>query len=244
MAIPTLDPNAPDFTRRFVNLADPRLGATALSSSDDFFAPMARMLDPNQAVFIAGKYDEHGKWMDGWETRRKRVAGYDWCIVKLGRAGIVKGLDVDTSHFTGNFPPAASIEAASVNSGAPDDATQWQEIVASTTLQGNSHHYLAVDDTRAFTHLRINIYPDGGVARLRVYGQPQVDWAGAGAATSIDFAAVENGATIVAVNNQHFGAASTLLMPGRARTWAMVGKRGGAANRATTGALSRLGTPA
>jgi allantoicase len=216
MALPISDPNAPDFTRRYPNLADPRLGAQALEASDEFFAPKERMLDPEPAVFIPGKYDDHGKWMDGWETRRKRTMGYDWCIVKLARAGVVKGLDIDTSHFTGNFPPAASIEAASVPAGAaPDAATQWTEIVPSTTLQGNSHHYLQVLDLGAYTHIRLNLYPDGGVARLRVYGQPQLDWAGASRTELVDLAAIENGAYVVAVNNQHFGAASNLLMPGR-----------------------------
>ncbi|MGN6805228.1 MAG: allantoicase [Trinickia sp.] len=216
MALPILDPNAPEFTRRYVNLADPRLGAQALVASDEFFAPKDRMLSPEPAVFIPGKYDEHGKWMDGWETRRKRTTGYDWCIVKLARAGIVKGVDIDTSHFTGNFPPAASIEAAYVpGGGQPDDATQWAQIVPSTTLQGNSHHYLETNDTQAYTHVRLNLYPDGGVARLRVYGQPQVDWANVSRGAALDLAAMENGAYIVAANNEHFGAASTLLMPGR-----------------------------
>ena len=89
MAIPTLDPNAPEFTRRYVNLADPRLGAQALEASDDFFAPKERMLNPEPAVFIPGKFDDHGKWMDGWETRRKRTTGYDWCVVKLARPGVI-----------------------------------------------------------------------------------------------------------------------------------------------------------
>ncbi|CAB3655992.1 allantoicase [Trinickia soli] len=216
MALPILDPNAPDFTRRYVNLADPRLGAQAIEASDEFFAPKERMLNPEPAVFIAGKYDDHGKWMDGWETRRKRTTGYDWCIVKLARAGVVKGLDIDTSHFTGNFPPAASVEAANLPGDAqPDASTVWTEIVPSTTLQGNHHHYLEIADAQAYTHLRLNLYPDGGVARLRVYGQPQVDWAGASRSASVDLAAMENGAYIVAANNQHFGAASNLLMPGR-----------------------------
>ncbi|MGN6668130.1 MAG: allantoicase [Trinickia sp.] len=216
MAIPTLDPNAPDFTRRCLNLADSRLGAKALVASDEFFAPKERMLDPQPAVFIPGKYDDHGKWMDGWETRRKRTTGYDWCVVKLARAGVVKGLDIDTSHFTGNFPPAASVEAARVPAGEqPNEATQWTEIVPSTTLQGNTHHYLDVADGDAYTHIRLNLYPDGGVARLRVYGQPQVDWASASRSAPVDLAAMENGAYIVAANNQHFGAASNLLMPGR-----------------------------
>ncbi|MBV8259398.1 MAG: allantoicase, partial [Paraburkholderia sp.] len=164
MAIPTLDPNAPAFTRRYMNLADPRLGARALHASDEFFAPKERMLDPQPAVFIPGKYDDHGKWMDGWETRRKRTTGYDWCIVKLARPGVIKGLDIDTSHFTGNYPPAASIEGAYVTEGAPTATTQWTEIVPSTSLNGNSHHYVEVSSEKPYTHLRVNIYPDGGIA--------------------------------------------------------------------------------
>ncbi len=216
MALPTLDPNAPDFTRRYVNLADPRLGAQALEASDEFFAPKERMLNPEPAVFIPGKYDDHGKWMDGWETRRKRTTGYDWCIVKLARSGVLKGLDIDTTHFTGNFPPAASIEAAYVPGGEqPNGSTQWKEIVPSMTLQGNTHHYVEIADGQAYTHLRLNLYPDGGVARLRVYGQPQVDWTNASRSAPVDLAAMENGAYVVAANNQHFGAASNILMPGR-----------------------------
>jgi allantoicase len=215
MAIPTLDPNAPDFTRRYVNLADPRLGAQALEASDEFFAPKERMLNPEPAVFIPGKYDDHGKWMDGWETRRKRTNGHDWCIVKLARSGVVHGVDIDTSHFTGNFPPAASIDACCAGSDMPAQNADWQPLVDNTTLQGNAHHYIAVANARAFTHLRVNLYPDGGIARLRVYGQPQIDWSGMGRETELDLAAMENGAYIVAANNQHFGLASNLLMPGR-----------------------------
>ncbi|CAB3798109.1 allantoicase [Pararobbsia alpina] len=215
MALPTLDPNAPEFVHRYVNLADPRLGAQALATSDEFFAPMARMLNPEPAVFIVGKYDDHGKWMDGWESRRKRAAGHDWCVIKLARAGVIKGIDIDTSHFTGNYPPAASIEACRLEQGSPDAQTEWTEIVASRSLQGNSHHYVDVAASEAYTHLRINIYPDGGIARLRVYGQPLVDWAGADRTALIDLAAMEHGAYVVGTNNQHFGLASTLLMPGR-----------------------------
>ncbi|RQH07950.1 allantoicase [Paraburkholderia dinghuensis] len=215
MALPTLDPNAPDFTRRYVNLADPRLGAQALAASDDFFAPKERMLNPEPAVFIPGKYDDNGKWMDGWETRRKRTTGYDWCVVKLARAGVIRGLDIDTSYFTGNYPPAASVEGACVPEGDPSAATQWVEIVPSTSLNGNSHHYVDVANETAYTHLRVNIYPDGGIARLRVYGQPHVDWSGASRTELFNLAATENGAYVVAANNQHYGVASNILMPGR-----------------------------
>lgn len=215
MAVPTLDLNAPDFTRRYPNLADARLGAEATFATDEFFAPKDRMLNPEPAVFIPGKYDNHGKWMDGWETRRRRQGGYDYCIVKLAKAGVLKGVDIDTSHFTGNFPPAASIDAAYITDGEPTEATAWVEVVPSTTLQGNSHHYLAVADTSAYTHLRVNIYPDGGIARLRIYGQPKVDWLAANKSDLFDVAAMENGAYIVDTNNQHFGLAVNLLMPGR-----------------------------
>ncbi|WP_296654394.1 allantoicase [Paraburkholderia sp.] len=218
MALPTLDSNAPEFTRRYVNLADPRLGAQALEASDEFFAPKERMLNPEPAVFVPGKYDDHGKWMDGWETRRKRTMGYDWCVVKLARPGVVKGLDLDTSHFTGNYPPAASVEGAYVPEGMPTASTPWFEIVPSTSLTGNSHHYLEAasgQPSQPYTHVRVNIYPDGGIARLRVYGQPQVDWNGASRTEHFDLAAMANGAYVVAANNQHFGLASNMLMPGR-----------------------------
>jgi allantoicase len=213
MTPPPLD--APDFTRRYLNLADPRLGAEAVSASDDFFAPKERMLNPEPAIFIPGKYDEHGKWMDGWETRRKRVAGHDWCIVRLGRAGVIKGVDLDTSHFTGNYPAAASIDACHSPDLNTSGAAAWSEILPATNLKGDSHHYLPITGDQAYTHVRLNIYPDGGLARLRVYGQPLRDWNASDRAVLYDLAAMENGGYLVAANNQHFGAAANMLMPGR-----------------------------
>ena len=112
------------FTERYINLAQPRLGAEAVFATDEFFAGKERMLNPEPAKFIPGKYDDHGKWMDGWETRRRRGEGYDYCIVKLGVAGVVRGVDIDTSHFTGNFPPAASIDAC-YSEGSPDQSAPW-----------------------------------------------------------------------------------------------------------------------
>ena len=214
MAILQPDPNAPNFTRRYMNLADPRLGAQAIFCTDDFFAPMTRMLDPEPAVFVPGKYDEHGKWMDGWESRRKRVNGHDFAVVRLARRGVIFGADIDTSHFSGNYPPAASLEACDC-AGDPGPTTPWTEILPSVDLQGNSHHYHALAGAQAFTHVRLHIYPDGGVARLRLYGQPQRDWASVSRSELIDLASVENGGYVVASNNQHFGLASNMLMPGR-----------------------------
>jgi allantoicase len=215
MAVPTIDPDAPEFTRRHVNLADARLGAVALAASDEFFAAKERMLSPKPAEFIPGKYDANGKWMDGWETRRKRVAGHDWCIVRLARAGHVHGVDLDTSHFTGNFPPAASIEACAVSTGDPDAHTAWTTLLPSTDLGGNRHHYFETDCARAWTHLRVNLFPDGGLARLRVYATPVFDPSRTEADGLVDLAAALNGGTVVGANNQHFGLAASLLLPGR-----------------------------
>ncbi|HXH01934.1 MAG TPA: allantoicase [Candidatus Competibacteraceae bacterium] len=203
----------PDFLK-YPNLASARLGTQAIAASDEFFADKSRMLNPEPAVFIPGKYDEHGKWMDGWETRRKRGEGHDWCIVKLGVAGVIFGVDIDTSHFTGNYPPAASLQAC-YSETTPGDDADWVEIVPSTSLQGNSHHYLAVSERRPFNYLRLNIYPDGGVARLRVHGQPYRDWAAYRGSELIDLIALENGGRIIACNDSHFGAPENLLAPGR-----------------------------
>jgi len=213
MALPTHDPDAPEFTRRLVNLADENFGALALEASDDFFADKQRMLNPEPAMFIPGKYDANGKWMDGWESRRKRVAGHDWCTVRLARPGRIRGIDLDTSHFTGNFPPAAGLEACHLAAGDPDAATRWSPLLPAVNLKGNSHHYFEVDSGRAVSHLRVNLYPDGGLARLRVYGSPES--CAADADGLIDLAAALNGGYVVAANNQHFGLASRMLLPGR-----------------------------
>jgi allantoicase len=206
-----------EFATRYVNLADPRLGAAAIFATDEFFAPKERMLDPAPAQFIPGKYDDNGKWMDGWESRRKRVEGHDHCIVRLALPGIVRGVDIDTSHFTGNYPPAASIDACLVQ-GDPTDKAAWTEILPSTGLRGNAHHLLAVASDRVWSHVRLNIYPDGGVARLRVYGQVHRDWSKIDRTKPIDLAAALNGARAVGWSDQHYGSPFAMLLPGRGET--------------------------
>jgi allantoicase len=214
MTLPTIDADSPAFVRRAINLADPRLGAQAVQTSDDFFAPMARMLDPEPAVFVPGKYDSNGKWMDGWESRRKRVSGYDFCVVKLGVPGTLAGVDIDTSHFTGNFPPAASLQACVSCADIPPEDTVWSDILPAVPLRGNAHHYHALRTGDAlFTHVRLNIYPDGGIARLRVYGRPRP---ALDPLAEIDLASATNGARVIAANDEHFGLASNLLLPTRA----------------------------
>lgn len=208
----------PEWAARAVNLANPRLGARTLGASDDFFAEVGRMLNPDPAAFVPGKYDTNGKWMDGWESRRKRVAGHDWALVKLGVKGVIRGFDVDTSHFTGNYPPAVSIEATV---SASDDvatlqAAEWTEILPATPLGPNSHHLLECGSSDAWTHLRVNIYPDGGIARLRVYGRPVSALESLAGDALVDLVAMENGGRAVSWNDASFGSSvAALLLPGR-----------------------------
>ena len=217
MTTPLIAPAAPlpDWAIKAINLADPRLGAAALACSDDFFAPMARMLNPAPASFVPGLYDDNGKWMDGWESRRKRVAGHDWCIVRLGCPGRIAGFDLDTSFFTGNYPPAAAVEGCLAGD---DPATAvWLPLTGMVALAGNQHHFVASNarPEQVFSHLRINIYPDGGLARLRVFGRPVPSAYETAADGLVDLAAMRHGGRAVAWNDAHFGVAGNLLLPGR-----------------------------
>ena len=204
----------PDFARLWIDLAQLRLGGAAIEASDEFFAPKERLLNPEPAVFIPGKYDDNGKWMDGWESRRKRGEGHDHCTIRLGRPGVIRGVDIDTSHFTGNFPPAASLDACRSDSDPGHDAL-WSEILAPVNLKGNAHHYLPVASDEVWSHVRLNIFPDGGIARLRIFGQVHIDWSKADRKALIDLAAMENGGRAIACNDQHFGSPQNLIAPGR-----------------------------
>ena len=214
-----------DFSRRWINLASARLGAAAVSCSDDFFAPMERMLQDTAPQFIPDKYDDHGKWMDGWESRRKRTPGHDWCVVKLARPGLIRALEIDTTHFTGNYPPEAAVDVCFFEGDEPPANTQWQPLLARTGLCGDHNHQYPIarrgaDATEAAavaaaTHLRVSMFPDGGIARLRVFGVPRVDWDGLPADERIDLAAALNGGVALYANDEHFGTAANMLLPGR-----------------------------
>jgi allantoicase len=201
--------------RRLTNLAHPRLGAKAVFATDEWFAPCERMLSADAPVFIDDKFDDHGKWMDGWETRRKRSEGHDHAVVRLGRPGVIRGLEIDTTHFTGNYPPAASVDACYCPEGDPDTTAQWQQILASVSLKGDSQHVHAISDDGVFSHVRLNIYPDGGVARFRVYGAPQCDWDSRDPSEVIDLLALEQGGRAITCNDEHYGTIGNLNMPGR-----------------------------
>jgi allantoicase len=210
----------------FINLADlasARVGGRAIAANDDFFAPKANLVNPEPPVFIPGKYTTRGKWMDGWESRRRRVPGHDWCIVQLGMRGIIRGVNIDTSHFTGNYPSHASIEAVDMPHGVKPaihavEGRPWTTILAKTELRGNGDNLLAVSDHRPWTHLRLSIYPDGGVARLRVFGEVAVDWDRVAPGSKVvDLALIKNGGLFLAASDLHYGTRGALIMPGRAK---------------------------
>jgi len=204
-----------DLRRQYVDLAQPRLGAEVVYATDDFFADKARLISPAEPVFIPGKYDDNGKWMDGWESRRKRVPGHDWCVVRLGAQGIVAGFEIDTSHFTGNYPPGAEIEVCRSADAIPADDAGWTKVTPRLALNGNDRAYVAVDHDAPVTHVRLHIFPDGGVARLRVWGRVDKDWSAVDAEARLDLLAMENGGRGIIANDEHFGRVENLTAPGR-----------------------------
>jgi allantoicase len=204
------------------DLVSARVGGRALYANDEFFAPRNCLVKPEPAVFVAGKYTSHGKWMDGWETRRRRTPGHDWCVLALGLRGRIRSVDVDTSFFVGNQPERASLEACDLP-GKPTRArlerASWTEVLPPSPLAPGSSNLFAVKSAGPFTHVRLNIFPDGGVARLRVRGEVEVDLARL-CSRVVDLAAIENGGVVLAASDMHFGSKEHLILPGRAKSMA------------------------
>ena len=205
------------------DLAAERLGGKVLYATDDFFAEKENLIKPGRGIFIPDKYTDRGKWMDGWESRRKRVPGHDWAVIQLATSGRIAGFDIDTNFFLGNHPPHASIEAAYVNdtSSITDplvsgwDKVLWKEILPKSHLDAGSQNFYESTSDELVTHLRLHIYPDGGVARLKVYGNVYKDWSGQIENEEIDLAAAFNGGKALLCNDMFFSSMNNLIMPGR-----------------------------
>jgi allantoicase len=203
------------------DLAAERLGGAVIAANDDFFAPKESLVRATAPEWREGEYTDRGKWMDGWETRRRRTAGYDWAIIRLGVPGIVQGVVIDTSFFTGNYPEQASIDAAAVE-GSPSvdrmmsDDIKWQPLLKKSSLKGNRANAFAIKSGgRRVTHLRLNIFPDGGVARFRIHGAVVPDEAVFKAGREVDLAALKNGGFVVSCSDMHYGNRQNLILPGR-----------------------------
>ncbi len=204
------------------DLAAARLGGAALAASDEFFAPKERLLEAAAPVFRERAYTERGKWMDGWETRRRRGPGHDWALVRLGLPGIARAVVVDTTHFRGNHPAACSVDGLAADATVPVEdllgaSADWHELLPRTPLEPDLEQRLPVEAPLRVSHVRLNIYPDGGVARLRVLGEPVPDLRRLAAPDGrTDLAAAVGGAEVVACSDMSFAAAGNLLLPGDA----------------------------
>ena len=200
-----------------IDLAAEKLGGKALLCSDDFFAEKENLLKPGRGIFIPDKYTDRGKWMDGWESRRKRGPGHDWCIIQLATSGKLRGIDIDTNHFLGNHPPFASLEALNTLSSTVKnlETANWTEVIPKSPLQPGSQNFFEINDENIYTHLRLNIYPDGGVARLKVYGDVFKDWSMITSEELIDLAAAVNGGKSILCSDMFFSHMDNLIMPGR-----------------------------
>lgn len=213
-----------DFTD-LIDVAAERLGGVALAANDEFFAPKEDLLKASPPEWREGVYTDRGKWMDGWETRRRRSPGHDWCLVRLGIPARIHGVVVDTSFFRGNFPESCSLDACELPDADEDvdlhalaetAGAPWVEIVPRSPLAGDSKNLLPVSFPGRVTHLRFNIFPDGGVARLRVHGDPLPDPGIFAAGLEVDLAAMQHGGFVVACSDMFFGERQNLILPGRA----------------------------
>jgi allantoicase len=206
-----------EFTHR-PDLASRAFGGGVVFANDEFFAAADHLVMPAAPVFAPRTFDHKGQVYDGWETRRRRSAGSDAAIVRLGAPGVIHGIDVDTAFFTGNYPPYASVDAVAIDGYPPVTdfhELDWVPIVPKSPLAGDSRNLFTVDDPRRFTHVRLTIYPDGGVARLRVHGAVVPD--PALLPEVFDVAALAYGAQVTGCSDMFYGHPQNMLMPGLAR---------------------------
>jgi allantoicase len=201
------------FANGLIDLAQSRLGSKVVFKTDEFFAAASRIINPLPPIFKEGVFDSHGKWMDGWETRRKRKKGHDYLIVKLGKPGKISKVDIDTSFFNGNQPMHVSLEACFSKNNIPSKKIKWNKILNNKKTKANSHHFFKIKSKTIYSHIKLNIFPDGGVARLRVYGSMESNKIKFNKKI-INLTSILNGASIIACNNEHFGKAENILAPG------------------------------
>ncbi|XRQ04137.1 allantoicase [Actinomadura welshii] len=208
-----------DFTT-LPDLAARTLGGSVAAASDESFAEKENLINPWAPAFSPETFGPKGQLYDGWETARRRGPGHDWALIRLGVPGVVRGAVIDTAWFKGNYPPHASVEACAVDGYPPDlSGADWVEIVPRSPLKGDSVHAFPVHLERLFTHVRLNMFPDGGIARLRVHGDVVPDPRLLTGLT-VDLAALENGARVVECSDMFYSAPDNMLLPGLARNQA------------------------
>lgn len=198
------------------DLASRRLGGSVIAANDEFFAERENLIKPTDPEFRPHTFTNKGQEYDGWETRRRRDQGHDWAVIRLGIPGMIHTVVIDTTHFKGNYPPHCDVEATAVEGYPATITTAWQPLIEKSPLTGDSRHVFPVNGTRRHTHVRLNIYPDGGVARLRVHGTPVPDpqWL---ADVPFDLAALANGGNVVECSDWFFSPPNNMLQPGESQ---------------------------
>lgn len=203
--------------KAYIDLASEKIGGRVLYCTDDFFAEKENLIKEGRGIFIPDKYTDRGKWMDGWESRRKRTPGHDWAIIRLGANGTIKGFDIDTNHFLGNHPPFASVEAINLGDTglywSKADELDWDEVLPRSPLDPGSQHFFEIDSDKVYTHVRLHIYPDGGVARFRVYGEVFKNWNTVNPDDIVDLALVNNCGKALYCNDMFFSTMDNLISP-------------------------------
>ncbi|AGC61335.1 allantoicase Alc [Mycobacterium liflandii 128FXT] len=211
--------DTPDFTW-LPDLALRPLGGAVIWANDESFAEKENLINPGPASYRPASFGHKGQVYDGWETRRRREPGHDQAIVRLGVPGVIRGVVVDTAWFKGNYPPEVSIEALAVDGYPPAEQLAsdggWETIVARAKVVGDADNPSVVSSEKRWTHVRLSIYPDGGVARLRVHGEGRPDrrFLGAG---PLDLAALENGGLVLDCSNRFYSSPQHVIFPGLAR---------------------------
>ncbi|GAB3560037.1 allantoicase [Actinopolyspora lacussalsi] len=200
------------------DLASRVYGGSAGYANDELFAERENLLKPEEPTYQPYSFGHKGQIYDGWETRRRREPGFDYAIVRLGLPGLIRRLVVDTSFFKGNYPPEVSVQACAVE-GYPDpgelEHAEWEEILPPSPVEGHTRNVFDVDPPHRYTHVRLCMHPDGGIARLRVHGEPVADprWV----SDRFDLGALENGGRVTGCSNMFFSSPSNLFAPGLAR---------------------------
>ncbi|MEW2444483.1 allantoicase [Micromonospora marina] len=226
------------------DLASRAFGGGVVAANDEFFAPADNLVEPHPPTFQPRTFAAKGQVYDGWETRRRRDRGADHAVVRLGLPGVARLLVVDTSFFTGNYPPLAAVDGCALG-GHPGPAelarASWVPLLGRSPLAGDSLNTFPVEVPYHLTHVRLTIFPDGGVARLRVHGDVVPD--PALLPEVLDLAAAEHGGRVTACSDRFYGTPQNLLAPGPAR---FMGEGWETARRRDDGndwVLVRLGLP-
>ena len=208
------------YSQQYTDLLSERVGGKALACSDEWFAECANLVIHDDPVFKEGHFVSTGQWMDGWESRRsfgradRSIAGvdYDWCVLRLGIPGVIHGVDVETTHFRGNAPEFAALEGTWAEGDVGED-TRWFELLPKSPTAAHDHNQFDIDSNKPCTHLRLKIYPDGGVSRLRAYGTAKVKPGDYVDGELVDLASVMLGGRGLLCSDMYYSSPSNLLMP-------------------------------